>query len=400
MGVTRALGILLLVGATALLTACAQGTGHVDGRPGSPIGGTAEAASSTAPATAPLPGWRVLPGQFVSLRFAPVGLQTRGSEGFLEVALSDARTGTVLRRLLPATTGTGMQVSGLALDRVGDLWITYSKGPISGGQVAGGDPHPHTCANEIDVVHVGTGRVTVVMRSGDNILIGDAQPSPDGRQLVYTESACTAQFDSYLRVTDLRSDLEPGRSWTLDQSGPGCHLLESPAWSTSGRALLVNYGPPSEPGADSQTGACPVWYAGRLVTLDPAKSQPGLAGPTVRADAGCQINSVVGLADDDVLAIEGCGTAPEFLDGPAQLLVMDAKSHLVRRLALGDCTDGNELSANPAGTAVLVSAYLYCNPPGNPGPATRLWEYRGGTLRPVTTVAGDTDAFRLLTWAG
>ena len=70
----------------------------------------------------------------------------------------------------------------------------------------------------------------------------------------------------------------------------------------------------------------------------------------------------------------------------------------IRRITLGRCTDGNELSADLSGRSVLVSAYLYCNPPGHPGPVTRLWEYRGGTLRLITSIPGDTSGARMMAW--
>jgi hypothetical protein len=233
--------------------------------------------------------------------------------GFLEVALGDVRTGAVVRRLLPASASSGMQVSGLALDRAGDLWITYSEGPAYGADVAGGDPRPYTCAGEIDEVHADTGCVTVFLRTGGNVLISGARPSPDGTRLAYTESACTAYYDAHLRVTDLRS----GRSWTIGQSAPHCHLLTSPAWSANGRDLLVGYGPPGQTAYSGPQGTCPAWSAGRLVQLDALTGQPGLAGTTVPADPGCQITSVAGDTGGGMLAIEGCGTAPEYTDGPA-----------------------------------------------------------------------------------
>jgi hypothetical protein len=385
----RAAGALLGVAAAVLLTACAHGTGHASGQSRA----TAGPSASAEPAAARVPGWRVPPGQFVSLRFAPAGQQSPGPMGFLEVALGDVRTGAVVRRLLPASAGGGMQVSGLALDRAGDLWVTYSKGPAYGGDVAGGDPRPDTCANEIDEVQAGTGRVTVFLRTGDNVLLSGARPSPDGTRLVYIESACVAYYDAYLRVTDLGS----GRSWTIGQNLPRCHLLTSPAWSVNGRELLVSYGPPGQSGYSGPQGTCPVWSAGRLVRLDALTGQAGLAGTTVRADPGCQITSVASDAGG-VLAIEGCGTAPEYTSGPARLLVLSASSHPVGRLSLGKCADGSELAVNQAGTDTLISAYLYCNPPGHPGPVTRLWEYRGGTLRLITSIPGDTSGARMMAW--
>lgn len=93
-----------------------------------------------------------------------------------------------------------------------------------------------------------------------------------------------------------------------------------------------------------------------------------------------------------------CGTAPDYTDGPARLLVLYASAHLVRRLSLGTCTDGSDLAVNQPGTSTLISAYLYCNPPGHPGPVTRLWEYRGGTLRLITSIPGDTSGASMMSW--
>ena len=107
------------------------------------------------------------------------------------MALGEVGTGAVVRRLLPASASGGMQVVGLALDRADDLWITYSKGPAYGGDVAGDDPRPYTCANEIHEVHAGTGRVAVSCAPATSRDQRGA-PGPDGTRLVYTESARAA----------------------------------------------------------------------------------------------------------------------------------------------------------------------------------------------------------------
>jgi hypothetical protein len=97
------------------------------------------------------------------------------------------------------------------------------------------------------------------------------------------------------------------------------------------------------------------------------------------------------------MAIEGCGGQGGIL-GPAVLLVLDAHLRLIRQVALERCTDGNELSIGQADGSVLVSAYLYCNPPGKPAPVTRLWNYADGKLRLIMGVPGGTLAVSLMTW--
>lgn len=329
----------------------------------------------------------VLPGQFISLRFAK---SLQGSR--LEVAVSSVSTGAIVRRLLPASRD-GMQVGGLALDRSGNLWITFSKGPSFQSNVAGGDPKPHSCANEIAIMHAAGGRLSVFRRTGDNVLISGAAVSPDGRRLAYSESGCaTGYYDSHLRVTNLRT----GDSWTIGDRLPRCHFITDPGWALGGRVLVVGYAAHVGQPYTGAQGTCSGIGPERLVELSPA-AQPGLTGHSFTASAGCQVNSVTGTAAGSLLAIEACGGQGGIL-GPAWLLVLDAHLRLVRQVTLGRCTDGNELSIDQAGRSVLVSAYLYCNPPGRPAPVTRLWTYAGGELRLITSEPGDTLTVSLMTW--
>jgi hypothetical protein len=382
------------LGCAALLAVAALGAGCGSAPSGRPVGVPAPADSGPLPRISmPPPGDSRAPSRFISLRFAPKRQQTGGTAGFLEVAVSDTRTGAIIRRLLPDGSH-GLQVTGLAQDLSGNLWITYSRGPSSNGHTIGGDPRPGSCGNMIAILHAGTGRITTFLRTGDNVLISGAAPSPDGQLLAYDESGCaTGYFNSYLRVTDLRTR----RSWTIGQGLPRCHWISNPSWSTGGQALIVSYAPAAGPAYAGPLGSCAAPRRERLVSLPAAAAQPGLAGRTAGADPGCQITSAAGTAGGGLLAIEACGSNG-YLSGPARLLVLDARLSLVRRFTLGRCTDGNELAADLPGLSVLVSAYLYCNPPGRPGPVTRLWSYRGGVLRPITSVRGDATGISLMAW--
>lgn len=341
---------------------------------------TGALSASTGPATPSVSGWRVSPDQFVALDTETPGIQA--------VTVNNVRTGAVVRKLLPATASNGMQVTGLALDRAGNLWITYSEGPASLGNSVEPAPKPGTCSNQIDVVHAGTGRVTVFQRTGDNVLISDAQPSPDGTELVYVESSCTGSTGPYLRVTSLPT----GRSWTIGQGLSECHLLYGPAWSTDGRSLLVSYAPASVH-VSGPVVNCPNPRPVRAIQLDPDASQPGLAGTTMlQADHDCTIERVTGE-----FATERCGPGPSDVGGPGRLLVLGTDGHVVKRLTLGKCEDGSSIA--DAGSSALVSVYLYCAP-GPPGPENKLWEYRNGSLRLVTSAPGYGGWDQDLAWPG
>jgi hypothetical protein len=192
------------LGSAALLAVAVLGAGCGSVPAGRAAGVPAPASSAPLPpAPAAPPGGSRQPSRFISLRLAPKRLQTSGTVRFLEVAVSDTRTGAITRRLLPDGSH-GLQVTGLAQDRSGNLWITYSRGPASNGHTLGGDPRPDSCGNMIAILHAGTGRITTFLRTGDNVLISGATPSPDGQLLAYDESGCATGYrDSYLRVTDL-----------------------------------------------------------------------------------------------------------------------------------------------------------------------------------------------------
>jgi hypothetical protein len=361
---------------TALLAAC----GSAPGQPG-------PHRPSSAPASSLLTG-RLrasgAPARFVAMASWPL------RPG---IVLFDSSSGTVVRRLLPATR-EGMSVTGLSVGSSGTLWITYSRGPkLQAPGTLGGFPEPDSCANEIVVWHASTGHASAYLRTGHNVQISGATLSPDGKLLAFLESGCATGYDnSYLRVTDIAS----GRSWTIGEQIPRCHFID-PAWSANSKELVVAYAPPATAYYRGPEGSCQEPLREELVLVSAAAAQPGLRGSTVSAQAHCEITSAAGLAGGQVLAIEACGSQM-YLQGAARLLLYDRQLRLVHQYALGRCTDGNDLSADTSGTAALVSAYLYCNPPGNRQPVTRLWRYAGAVLRPVVRLPQGTLAYSQMTW--
>jgi hypothetical protein len=361
---------------TALLAAC----GSAPGQPG-------PHRPSSAPASNLLTGSVLaggVPARFVAMANWP---HPRG------IVLYDSSTGAVVRRLLPATRD-GMSVTGLSVGGSGTLWITYSRGPeLRAPGTLGGFPERDSCANGIVVWHASTGHAGVYLRTGDNVLISGATLSPDGRLLAYLESGCaTGYFNSYLRVTDVAS----GRSWTIGQQIPRCHLID-PAWSADSKDLVVAYAPPATAHYRGPQGSCQAPLREELVLVNATAGQPGLRGSTTSAQAYCEITSAAGLAGGRVLAIEACGSQM-YLQGAVRLLLYDRPLRLVHQYELGRCTDGNGLSTDTSGTAALVSAYLYCNPPGNRQPVSLLWSYAGAVLRPIVGLPQGTLAFSQMTW--
>jgi len=332
-------------------------------------------AGTTRPAVTAAPAASLLgPGQVISYRTA-AGIPQP------VIAISDAQTGVFVRELLPGRRD-GMAVTGLSLDSAGNLWITYSKGPaLRAPGTAGGDPQPDSCGNEVAVLHATTGRLSVVLRTGDNVLIGDATVSPDGSQLAYSESGCaTGYFNSYLRITDLRG----GLSWTIGAGLPRCHSLTGPAWD--GTDLLVGYAPATVTNYAGPQNTCIQPAAERLVRLSTA-AQPGLVGAGIGAGGRCEFTSVVGLAGGAIAAVEACGDQ-QYINGPARLVILTSQFRQLAALPLGRCTDGNRLSPDASGRHLLIIAYLYCNPPGLAAPVTRLYRYSAGVLQPGVVLTG------------
>lgn len=354
---------------------------------------TAACGSATPRPVAPLHVARgPAPHTFISLR--TLKRPEPGPLGFEAVVITSADTGAIVRRLLP-WGWHGMQVRGLALDRSGNLWVTYSKSYSCSGPAGPSNectPEPGTCGGRIMVLHAATGTLTTFLRASRNVQLWGAAPNPAGTLLAYRESGCVSYLNGHLRVASLRTH----RSWTIGAGLGRCHLISSPAWSADGRDLVAAYAPaPTAPYAGPQE-TCSSPRRERLVEVSALKGQPGMAGRTAFAAPGCEITSAAPAAGGGAFAVEACGRP--YWSGPARLLVLSAALRTAHVLPLGRCADGTGLATSPSGRSVLVSAYLYCNPPGRRPPADHVWVYRNGRLRPVTTVRGNSADVSLMTW--
>ena len=297
--------------------------------------------------------------------------------------LGSAATGAIAaRRLIPAVDD-GMRADGATVGRDGTVWVTYSKGPVIVPDGFGPTIFkPDTCGNEVVEWNLqgSTPRATVYQRSADDVLLGQAVPSPDGQLLAYAEQPCNINGTGvYLRVTDVSSK----RSWTIGQRLPGCHILTAPAWSADGTQLLEGYAAANLPynaGPDSCTGP----QTERLLRLAALAPQPGAAGQVTSPDGNCQVESVAGLAGGGALVLEQCGRSQDATRNFAALLVVGADGRHQQTIRFGRCSGGSELAGDSSGGSVLVTGGTDCDPTSARATVTGdLWDFYGGRLRLV-----------------
>jgi hypothetical protein len=371
-GLVRA--AVALVAAAAVLSGAAAGCSSRGRTP-------PEVAPTSVNPVAALPTTRagsVAPSTFVSLRANP-----DTSDAVL--AVSDARTGHIVRRLHPLPWD-GMNLAGTAIDRQGRIWVTLNRGPTCTNDTAGCGPKPHSCASRVVVIDPHSGTARTVMSGGDDELVSDAQPSPDGRRLAYLHSGCAR---SYLTNALLVRPLDGGRTVAIGASLPPCHELADPRWTGDGEHLSVVYGAAPGPGrATDGFGGCSAPAPAGLVVVDAERTQPGVDGPTAAADPNCPVDAVVPTAAG-FAAIEQCGFgAPQVADQGVLLVGLGPGLARVSTTPIGTCGDGADLAVDGPGQHVLISSYQFC--PGSAvSPTTIL-----STVTSAEPIAGPTGITR------
>jgi hypothetical protein len=365
----------------------------------------AQAAAAASPATAqslPAPGTAPAPAPGV-LAMARLGARDGAApRQFVAVTVTgvdlvDAATGRDLGRLLPSAWA-GMSATGVSAGSDGDVWVTYGKAAYPHGPAAeidGGVALPHSCASVVVVVRTrGAPRAFTWLRSGGEVRIGQAVPSPDGRLVAYTEQPCTSGYDGlHLRVTDLRT----GKSWAIGQGLPGCHVFTAPAWSADSRQLIEGYAAANPPYYGPRV--CNGPGTERLLRLDARRPQPGAAGQVSSPGGNCQVTGAAGLPGGGALALEDCGRSQDYARDFAALLPFSADGRPGPQVPLGRCTAPGQLSADPSSGDILLSARVDCDPASARSlVSTRLWTYSGGRARLAATTQGMGLWERPLAW--
>jgi hypothetical protein len=317
-------------------------------------------------------GW---PDTFVSTR---VGESATGASTYA-VAISDARTGRALRTLY-ALPSDGSRVSGTAIGPDGNIWITVNRGPKMLGHTADGNPQPHTCASTVMTVDPRTGANQTVFTGGDDELLTDAQPGPDGHRVAYLHGGCAAaRTVERLEVRQLDS----GQVTDLHVSSTPCNSLFEPRWTADGRDLAFGQ---ADPGQDCNTPA-----AAKLAVVSAAPVPPTTPALSVAAAPNCSVAAVTTTADG-FASVEQCRAPnsqfpePIFIDGPVQLVRYDRHLEPISRVSLGQCDDGASIAGTPRSSTVIVSNYQFCAATGASSPANKLFIDDATGLRLITTI--------------
>ena len=308
-----------------------------------------------------------------------------------------AQTGKVIKRVGPGKRN-GMSVAGLARFSADVLLVTYSIGPACTSNINGCGPKPDTCGGEVDALNLASGAITTLWRVGRDQRLTAARLSPDRTMLAALASPCVpSYFNDHLVVRRLRD----GASWNIGDRVPRCHLLRTPQWTADSAHLLVSFAPPT--GTSPYTGAdgtCTGFGDSHVVQVDAGHAQPLISGTTVGAPAGCTYQALATSAAR-TYAVQACGPDQPRLQGPATLVRLDETLRVTQHRSIGECTDGNDLAADPA-KGVLLAAYLFCNPPlaGHKlgEPVTVLDRLVGAHLHRIASASGGELAFDDLTW--
>jgi hypothetical protein len=333
--------------------------------------------------------YRVVPGRGLSAStFAEVDVFGVG-------VLADLRTGRQIRTLLPARRGR-FQLVDLARDAKKALVATYGGGPRCTSGVAGCGPKPDTCGGLVVRLDPAAGKLTKLAQFGSDTQVVATRPNAAGTELAILVAPCVpSYFNQHIEVLRIAD----GATWSIGAKLPRCHSLGPPAWIDNGADLLMSYGAAegSRP-YDGSDGTCSQSQPSVLLKVPAQSGQPGLTGIRRSDTPHCSYTAVASQGSA-IYAISACATyrrtAPDVLEK------LDSALHPVGHWSVGQCEDGDSLALNPSGS-VLLSAYLFCNPPlkgtKGGGPTTDLDLLAHNRIQHLTHTAGGDLVYSSLAW--
>jgi hypothetical protein len=293
--------------------------------------------------------------------------------GTTSINLINVSDGASRARLFPLPHRlAGLQPAGMSRAAMGHVWVTLTRGPHDRSDVASGDPAPHSCAGRVVDISIPSGAHHVVMRAGDNELIGDAQRSPDGSRLAYLDGGCTNSSENqWIRVVNLHTR----RSVTIGRGVAPCHTIAGLRWTADSTHLVVTYGavdPSAHPPGDG-VGMCNESLANQLVVVRATATQAALTGPSARPDPTCEFvdatataTGYAGLENCEVPPPPGVTTGHTYVNGLVQLVRFDDRLQATVRAPLGRCGNSGEITADPDGTQLLIVTPQHCPDTNDP----------------------------------
>ena len=178
-------------------------------------------------------------------------------------------------------------------------------------------------------------------------------------------------------------DLTTGTQWNVGTDFPRCTDLGDPAWSASGRELVLPYGPVPNPRRVGPPGTCPATRYARLALVPALRPSHSSAWKLITADLGCSFEAAT-FDPSGIAAIESCrrrGLSGSNIDpglGQARLVQIDQTDQVVARINLEPGWELGVIGTERSGR-VLISQD---QPANEPYPERDwVWEFDGHHLR-------------------
>ena len=293
------------------------------------------------------------------------------------LAAFSLRDGRRLRTITTVRTVTGefVAISGGPSGEVLEIASTPAK---CSSDVAGCGPVPDTCSTQVSRL-VGR-RFVPLFTEPASVFIEVAIASPDRRRVAMLAGPC-AEGATHVVVRDLAT----GRQWSIGKDLSRCTGLGAPAWSATGRKLVMPYGSLPKPHRLGPLGTCPVPHYAKLAIVPAPHASRSGSWKLIAHDPGCSFEAAT-FDPAGIAAVEGCrrkGVSESYVNpgfGQARLLEINRVGHVTVRINLEPGWEEGAITTERSGR-VLISQD---QPANEPYPERDwVWEFDGRHLRLV-----------------